>query len=203
MNSHPTVPADKPTASMRMVVAASAIGTTIEWYDFLIYGTAASLILNKLYFPTYDPLVGKLLAIGTIGVGFFARPIGAIILSHFGDRLGRKSMLILTLVSMGLATTIIGLLPTYASIGVAAPVLLVACRLVQGIAVGGEWGGAVLMAVEHAPPYRRGLFGSMVQVGFPLGLALGTASFFALGNLTDAQFAAGAGGCRSSPARCW
>jgi MFS transporter, MHS family, shikimate and dehydroshikimate transport protein len=190
MNSHPTVQPDEATSSMRMVVAASAIGTTIEWYDFLIYGTAASLILNKLYFPTHDPLVGKLLAIGTIGVGFFARPIGAIILSHFGDRLGRKSMLILTLVSMGLATTIIGLLPTYASIGVAAPILLVACRLVQGIAVGGEWGGAVLMAVEHAPPSRRGLYGSMVQVGFPLGLALGTASFFALGNLTDAQFAA-------------
>ncbi|MBV1698730.1 MAG: MHS family MFS transporter [Hyphomicrobiales bacterium] len=175
---------------MRTVVAASAIGTTIEWYDFLIYGTAASLVLNKLYFPTHDPLVGKLLAIGTIGVGFFARPIGAIILSHFGDRLGRKSMLILTLVSMGLATTVIGLLPTYASIGVAAPILLVACRLVQGIAVGGEWGGAVLMAVEHAPPHQRGLFGSVVQVGFPLGLALGTASFFSLGHLTDAQFAA-------------
>src|SRR5579863_4483689 len=126
MNSHPAAQPDTATSSMRTVVAASAIGTTIEWYDFLIYGTAASLVLNKLYFPTHDPLVGKLLAIGTIGVGFFARPIGAIILSHFGDRLGRKSMLILTLVSMGLATTIIGLLPTYASIGVAAPILLVA-----------------------------------------------------------------------------
>jgi MHS family shikimate/dehydroshikimate transporter-like MFS transporter len=190
MNLHPTVQTDKDTASMRTVVAASAVGTTIEWYDFLIYGTAASLVLNKLFFPTHDPLVGKLLAIGTIGVGFFARPIGAIILSHFGDRLGRKSMLILTLVSMGIATTVIGLLPTYESIGVAAPILLVVCRLVQGIAVGGEWGGAVLMATEHSPPHKRGLYGSMVQVGFPLGLALGTASFFALGSLTDAQFAA-------------
>lgn len=128
----------KPPPSMRKVVAASAIGTTIEWYDFLIYATAASLILNKLFFPTHDPLIGKLLSIGTIGVGFFARPLGAIILSHYGDRLGRKSMLILTLVAMGVATMIIGLLPTYEQIGIAAPILLVVCRLVQGVAVGGE-----------------------------------------------------------------
>lgn len=173
---------------MRAVVAASAIGTTIEWYDFLIYSTAASLVLNKLFFPTHDPLVGKLLAIATIGVGFVARPLGAVVVSHFGDRLGRKSMLILTLVSMGVATMSIGLLPTYASIGVAAPVLLVACRLVQGIAVGGEWGGAVLMAIEHSRPERRGLYGSIVQVGFPLGMALGTASFFALARLDEPQF---------------
>lgn len=173
---------------MRTVVLASAIGTTIEWYDFLIYATAASLVLNKLFFPTHDPLVGKLLAIGTIGVGFFARPIGAIILSHFGDRLGRKSMLILTLVSMGVATMLIGVLPTYESIGIAAPILLVVFRLVQGIAVGGEWGGAVLMAIEHSPPHRRGFYGSIVQIGFPLGMALGTASFFALAYLSDEQF---------------
>src|SRR5579863_2623224 len=175
-------------ASMQTVVLASAIGTTIEWYDFLIYATAASLVLNKLYFPTQDPFVGKLISISTIGVGFFARPIGAIILSHFGDRLGRKSMLILTLVSMGIATTLIGLLPTYASIGIAAPILLVACRLVQGVAVGGEWGGAVLMATEHSPPAKRGFYGSLVQIGFPLGMALGTASFFALAYLSDEQF---------------
>jgi MHS family shikimate/dehydroshikimate transporter-like MFS transporter len=179
---------DDQPASMRTVVAASAIGTTIEWYDFLIYATAAPLVLNKLFFPTKDPLVGTLISISTIGVGFFARPIGAIILSHFGDRLGRKSMLILTLVSMGVATTLIGILPTYASIGVAAPILLVACRLVQGIAVGGEWGGAVLMATEHSPPDRRGFYGSLVQIGFPLGMALGTASFFALAYLGDQQF---------------
>jgi MFS transporter, MHS family, shikimate and dehydroshikimate transport protein len=132
--------------------------------------------------------VGTLISISTIGVGFFARPIGAIILSHFGDRLGRKSMLILTLVSMGIATTLIGILPTYASIGVAAPILLVACRLVQGIAVGGEWGGAVLMATEHSPPDKRGFYGSLVQIGFPLGMALGTVSFFALAYLGDQQF---------------
>jgi MHS family shikimate/dehydroshikimate transporter-like MFS transporter len=173
---------------MRAIVAASAIGTTIEWYDFLIYGTAASLVLNKLFFPTTDPLVGKLLAIGTIGVGFFARPVGAIILSHFGDRIGRKSMLVLTLASMGIATTLMGFLPTYATIGVWAPIILVACRLVQGLAVGGEWGGAVLMTTEHAPVLQRGFYGSLVQIGFPLGMALGTASFFALAGLSDEQF---------------
>jgi MHS family shikimate/dehydroshikimate transporter-like MFS transporter len=174
--------------SMQRVVAASAIGTTIEWYDFLIYSTAASLVLNKLFFPTRDPLVGKLLAIGTIGVGFFVRPLGAIILSHFGDRVGRKSMLILTLVGMGVATVAIGLLPGYATIGIAAPILLVACRVVQGMAVGGEWGGAVLLAIEHSPANRRGFYGSIVQIGFPLGMAIGTASFFALAKLDDAQF---------------
>ena len=179
--------ADKP-ASMRSVAAASAIGTTIEWYDFLIYATAASLVLNKLFFPTHDPLVGKLLSIGTIGVGFFARPLGAVILSHFGDRLGRKSMLILTLASMGIATMLIGLLPTYETIGIAAPILLVLFRLIQGVAVGGEWGGAVLMAIEHSPADKRGFYGSIVQIGFPAGMALGTASFFALAGLSDQQF---------------
>lgn len=188
MNPRPTSQANAQTTSIRAVAAASAIGTTIEWYDFLIYGTAASLVLNKLFFPTEDPIVGSLISISTIGVGFFARPIGAIVLSHFGDRLGRKSLLILTLVSMGLATTLIGLLPTYASIGIAAPILLVACRFLQGIAVGGEWGGAVLIATEHSPPDKRGFYGSLVQIGFPLGLSLGTASFFALSYLDDKQF---------------
>jgi MFS transporter, MHS family, shikimate and dehydroshikimate transport protein len=181
---------DHDAASMRTVVAASAVGTTIEWYDFLIYSTAAALVLNKLFFPTTNPLTGTLLSIGTTGVGFYARPIGAIILSHFGDRLGRKSMLILTLVTMGVATTVVGLLPTYASIGITAPILLVLCRLVQGIAVGGEWGGAVLMTTEHSPPLKRGLYGSMVQIGFPLGMALGTVSFFLLAYLGDEQFTA-------------
>jgi MHS family shikimate/dehydroshikimate transporter-like MFS transporter len=144
--------------------------------------------LNDLFFPTHDPLVGKLLSIGTIGVGFFARPLGAIILSHYGDRVGRKSMLIFTLVAMGISTILIGLLPTYEMIGIWAPILLVLCRLVQGLAVGGEWGGAVLMAIEHSPGEKRGFYGSIVQVGFPLGMALGTASFFALAFLDNAQF---------------
>ena len=190
-------------ASMRTVVAASAVGTTIEWYDFLIYGTAASFVLNKLFFPTANPLTGTLLSISTIGVGFFARPIGAIILSHFGDRLGRKSMLIFTLVSMGMATAVVGLLPTYACIGMAAPILLVMCRLVQGIAVGGEWGGAVLMTTEHAPALKRGFYGSMVQIGFPLGMALGTASFFLWPISATSSFWRGAGGYPSLRVRCW
>jgi MFS transporter, MHS family, shikimate and dehydroshikimate transport protein len=174
--------------SVRAVATASAIGTTIEWYDFLIYSTAASLVLNKLFFPTHDPVVGRLLAIGTAGVGFVARPLGALVLSHFGDRLGRKSMLILTLLTMGVATTLIGLLPTFDRIGVAAPILLITCRLIQGFAVGGEWGGAVLMAIEHSPAGRRGFYGSVVQIGYPLGMALGTVSFFALALLDDASF---------------
>ena len=190
MVSHTAPTTEEGTVSMRTVAAASAIGTTIEWYDFLIYATAASLVFNKLFFPTDDPLIGTLLSISTIGVGFFARPLGAIILSHFGDRIGRRSMLILTLVSMGVATALIGLLPTYASIGIAAPILLVVCRLVQGMAVGGEWGGAVLMCIEHSPSHRRGFYGSIVQIGFPLGMALGTASFFALGALSEEQFMA-------------
>jgi MFS transporter, MHS family, shikimate and dehydroshikimate transport protein len=181
---------DHNAVSMRTVVAASAVGTTIEWYDFLIYVTAAALVFNKLFFPTTNPLTGTLLSIGTTGVGFYARPIGAVILSHFGDRLGRKSMLILTLVSMGVATTVVGLLPTYASVGVTAPLLLILCRLVQGIAVGGEWGGAVLMTTEHSPALKRGFYGSMVQIGFPLGMALGTVSFFLLAYLSDEQFMA-------------
>lgn len=190
MVSHTAPTTEERAVSMRTVAAASAIGTTIEWYDFLIYATAASLVFNKLFFPTDDPLIGTLLSISTIGVGFFARPLGAIILSHFGDRIGRRSMLILTLVSMGVATMLIGLLPTYASIGIAAPILLVLFRLVQGMAVGGEWGGAVLMCIEHSPPHRRGFYGSIVQIGFPLGMTLGTASFFALGALSDEQFMA-------------
>ncbi|NYT67348.1 MFS transporter [Pusillimonas noertemannii] len=190
MDTHSAKDGTEKKTSIRTVATASAIGTTIEWYDFLIYATAASLVLNTLFFPTHDPLVGKLLSIGTIGVGFFARPLGAIICSHFGDRLGRRSMLILTLSSMGVATMLIGLLPTYESIGIAAPILLVVCRLIQGLAVGGEWGGAVLMVTEHAPPNKRGFYGSIVQIGFPLGMALGTASFFGLAYLSDEQFMA-------------
>lgn len=190
MDTHSANSGTEKQTSIRKVVVASAIGTTIEWYDFLIYATAASLVLNTLFFPTHDPLVSKLLAIGTIGVGFFARPLGAIICSHYGDRLGRRSMLVLTLSSMGIATMLIGLLPTYETIGIWAPILLVICRLVQGLAVGGEWGGAVLMVTEHSPPNKRGFYGSIVQIGFPLGMALGTASFAALAFLSNEQFMA-------------
>src|SRR5215204_213399 len=137
---------------LRRVVFASLIGTTIEWYDFFLYGTAAALVFNRLFFPTFDALTGTLASFGTYTVGFVARPIGGIIIGHYGDRIGRKSMLVLTLVVMGVATFLIGLLPTYEQIGPWAAVLLVVLRVAQGFGVGGEWGGAVLMAVEHAPP---------------------------------------------------
>ena len=167
---------------------ASLIGTTIEWYDFFLYGTAAALVFNRLYFPTFDPLAGTLAAFGTYTVGFVARPIGGIIIGHYGDRIGRKSMLILTLVIMGVATFGIGLLPTYAQIGPWAAVALVVLRLAQGFGVGGEWGGAVLMAVEHAPPGRRGFYGSWPQIGVPAGLLLSTAVFAQFARLPEEQF---------------
>ena len=131
--------------SLRQVALASFIGTTIEWYDFFLYGTAAALIFGDLFFPKVDPTVGTLAAFATFGVGFAARPVGGIVFGHFGDRVGRKSMLVISLLIMGLATAAIGILPTYASIGIAAPIALVVLRLAQGLGVGGEWGGAVLM----------------------------------------------------------
>ncbi|HEY7593756.1 MAG TPA: MFS transporter, partial [Actinophytocola sp.] len=131
--------------SLARIVSASLIGTTIEWYDFFLYGTAAALILNRLFFPTFDPLSGTLASLATYSVGFLARPIGGMVIGHYGDRVGRKSMLVLTLLIMGVATFLIGLLPTYASAGALAPVLLVVLRMAQGFGVGGEWGGAILM----------------------------------------------------------
>src|SRR5580692_1246547 len=163
--------------SIKLVALASVIGTTIEWYDFFLYGTAAALVLNKLFFPTFDPLTGTLASLATSAVGFVARPIGGIVIGHYGDRIGRKSMLVLTLMIMGVATFFIGLLPTYATLGPLAAVLLVLLRIVQGFGVGGEWGGAVLMAVEHAPPGKRGFYGSWPQTGAPAGLLLSTAAF--------------------------
>jgi MFS transporter, MHS family, shikimate and dehydroshikimate transport protein len=174
--------------SIRIVALASLIGTTIEWYDFFLYGTAAALVFNRLYFPTFDPLTGTLAAFGTYAVGFVARPIGGIIIGHYGDRIGRKSMLILTLIIMGVATFGIGLLPTYAQIGPWAAVALVVLRLAQGFGVGGEWGGAVLMAVEHAPPGQRGFYGSWPQMGVPAGLLLSTAVFALFARLPEEQF---------------
>jgi metabolite-proton symporter len=157
-------------ASIGKVAFASMIGTTVEWYDFFLYGTAAALVFNQLFFPSYEPLTGTLLAFGTYAVGFFARPVGGIVAGHYGDKIGRKAMLVLTLLIMGGATFAIGLLPTYQSIGIWAPILLLAMRLLQGFGIGGEWGGAVLMAVEHSPPNRRGFYGSWPQIGVPAGL---------------------------------
>jgi len=173
-----------------VVAFASLIGTTIEWYDFYLYGTAAALVFNRLYFPTFDPFVGTLAAFATYSFGFAARPIGGIVIGHFGDRVGRKSMLVLTLTITGLATFGIGLLPTYEQIGPWAAVLLVLLRLAQGFGVGGEWGGAVLMAVEHAPAHKRGFYGSWPQVGVPAGLVLATAAFTIAVRLPDDQFLA-------------
>ena len=178
------------TGSVRTVAFASLIGTTIEWYDFFLYGTAAALVFNRLFFPTSDPLTGTLYSFGTYAVGFVARPFGGIIIGHYGDRIGRKSMLVLTLVVMGVATFLIGVLPTYEQIGPWAAVALVLLRVAQGFGVGGEWGGAVLMAVEHAPRTARGFYGSWPQVGVPAGLLLSTAVFTAFSWLPEDQFLA-------------
>jgi MHS family shikimate/dehydroshikimate transporter-like MFS transporter len=175
-------------SSIRLVAFASLIGTTIEWYDFFLYGTAAALVFNRLFFPTFDARLGTLAAFGTYSVGFFARPFGAIIIGHYGDRIGRKSMLVLTLILMGVATFSIGLMPTYRQIGPWAAVALVILRLIQGFGVGGEWGGAVLMAVEHAPAGARGFYGSWVQIGVPAGLLLSTAVFAQFARLPEEQF---------------
>ena len=169
------------------VVLASALGTAIEWYDFLIYGTAAALVFNKLFFPSFDPFVGTIAAFSTYAVGFVARPIGGAIIGHYGDRLGRKAMLVVTMMAMGLGTFLIGCLPTYSEIGIWAPILLVALRFVQGIGLGGEWSGAVVMVVEHAGN-RRGFYGSLVQIGFPVGVAASTGIFGLLTKLPEADF---------------
>ncbi len=175
-------------SSMRHVLWASVIGTFVEWYDFLIYGTAAALVFNKLFFPSFDPAVGTLAAFGTYAFGFAARPLGGMVFGHFGDRLGRKAMLMLTLLITGGGTFLIGCMPTYAQIGFLAPLLLIVLRFVQGIGLGGEWGGAVLMVVESAPDGRRGLYGSLVQIGFPLGVAASAGIFIPLAAMPAADF---------------
>lgn len=179
-----------PSPDTTRVGVAGLIGSTIEWYDFYIYGMAAALVFGHLFFPSFSPVAGTLAAFGTFAVGFVARPLGGIIFGHFGDRVGRKRALMLTLFLMGAATVVIGLLPGYDSIGVWAPVALVALRFLQGFAVGGEWGGAVTMVVESSPPHRRGFFGSLPQMGVPLGLVLSTSIFAALALLPEEDFQA-------------
>lgn len=158
--------------NLRRVVISSLMGAVIEWYDFFLYGVVAGLVFNKLYFPSFSPGVGTILAFATFAVGFVARPLGGFIFGHFGDKIGRKKMLILTLEIMGVATVLIGCIPSYDSIGIWAPILLVVCRLAQGIGLGGEWGGAVLMAYESAPAHKRAFYGSLPQIGLSLGLML-------------------------------
>ncbi|CAI8855045.1 MFS transporter, MHS family, shikimate and dehydroshikimate transport protein [Pseudomonas chlororaphis] len=178
----------KPSASpqpRRAAAAAAFIGTMIEWYDFYIYATAAALVFGALFFPSDDKLFSTMAAFGTFAVGFFARPLGGIVFGHIGDRIGRKKSLVITLLMMGVVTVCIGLLPTYAQIGATAPVLLILLRIVQGIAVGGEWGGAVLMAGEHAPKGRRNFFASFAQLGSPAGLILSLLAFSAVTRLPE------------------
>ncbi|MEC4764321.1 MFS transporter [Mycobacterium sherrisii] len=174
-------------AEIRTVVASSILGTTVEWYDFFLYGIAAGLVFRRLFFPSTDPLVGTLLAFATFAIGFVARPVGGLLFGHIGDRVGRKKTLIATMLIMGLATFLIGLIPSYATIGISAPILLVLLRLAQGAAIGGEWGGAVLMAVEYAPRDKRGYYGSLPQLGLALGLMLGTGVFAALNSVMSSE----------------
>jgi metabolite-proton symporter len=174
---------------LRRVALASAVGTTIEWYDYFIYSTAAALVFGSQFFSTLEPASATLASFATLGVGFLARPVGGILWGHFGDRVGRKAMLVASLLLMGIATVGVGLLPTYDQIGLLAPVLLLVLRLLQGLSAGGEWGGAALMAVEHAPEGQRGRYGSYSQIGVPAGLILAQLVFVAVGVLDDEQFA--------------
>ena len=178
-------------ANRRRAVVASTVGTTIEWYDFFLYGTLAALVFPKVFFPGSAPAVGVLASYASLFVGFLARPAGAAIFGHFGDRVGRKATLVTTLLLMGVATTLIGLLPGYASIGIAAPILLTLLRIVQGIGVGGEWGGSVLMSMEWGESGRRGLMASLPQLGVPLGLLLSTGVVQVVSALSGPAFATG------------
>jgi len=173
---------------IRRVLVASLVGSAIEWFDFFLYGSATAIVFNRLFFPASDPFVSLLLAYLSFALPFFIRPLGGVIFSHIGDRVGRKRTLVLTLSLMGGGTTLIGLLPTYAMIGVAAPCLLTLLRLIQGIGLGGEWGGAVLLAYEYAPPGRRGLFGSIPQAGITIGLLFSTLFIGFASLLPDDQF---------------
>ena len=172
-----TVGSEKMTKEEKKVACATIIGTTVEWYDFFIYAAAAGLVFKQLFFAPAGNTAGTLLAFATVGLSFLFRPLGAFLAGHYGDKLGRRFVLVLTLVCMGLSTALIGLLPTYDSIGIFAPILLIILRIIQGLSAGGEWGGAVLMAVEHAPTHKRGRFGSFPQIGVPLGLLLASGMF--------------------------
>ncbi|MGH3423111.1 MAG: MFS transporter [Nocardioidaceae bacterium] len=183
---------DQPRASAERnsparVAFASLVGTTIEWYDFFLYGTAAAIVFGELFFPNASPAVGVIAAFATYAVGFLARPLGGIVGGHIGDRVGRKSVLVGSLLTMGVATTAIGVLPTHGQVGILAPVLLLVMRLLQGLGVGAEWGGAALMSVEHAPLRRRGFYGSFTQMGVSSGMLLATGAFTLSRSLTDSS----------------
>ncbi len=177
-----------PRESVRRVALASMVGTSVEWYDFFVFGTASALVFGRLFFPTFSELAGTLAAFASFAVGFVARPVGGLIFGHIGDRIGRKTTLVLTLTMMGVATFLMGLMPTYATIGVWAPILMVALRFVQGLAVGGEWGGAVLMATEHSGGERRGFFGSFAQIGSAVGGLMSNGMFLLVRQLPGDDF---------------
>ncbi|MFD4168454.1 MFS transporter [Streptomyces albidoflavus] len=184
-SAQPVPPAAPATPNRRRVAGAAALASAVEWYDYFIFGIAAALVLGDLYFPADNPTAGVLAAFATFAVGFLARPIGGIVAGQLGDKKGRKPMLVLALTVMGLATTGIGLLPTYETIGVAAPILLVLLRIAQGVAVGAQWGGAMLLATEYAPEGKRGVYGSVVQLGVPIGVVTANSVFLAAGALTS------------------
>ncbi|MGY3859862.1 MFS transporter [Aeromonas intestinalis] len=175
-------------ATRKRALIASLTGSSIEWFDYFLYGTAAALVFNKLFFPNFDPVVGLMLSYLSFSLTFFIRPIGGVLFAHIGDRIGRKKTLVLTLSLMGGATVLIGCLPTYEQIGVWAPILLISLRVVQGMGIGGEWGGALLLAYEYAPPKRKGLFGSVPQVGVTIGMLLATLAVSLMAMLPEDQF---------------
>lgn len=176
------------SAQARKAGITAFVGTTVEWFDFYIYGSASALVLGKVFFPEVSPALGVLAAFGTFWVGFLARPLGGVVFGHFGDRFGRKNALVVTLTLMGGATFCVGLLPGFAQIGAAAPILLIALRMVQGVAMGGEWGGAVLIATEYAPPGKKILYGAFAQQGSPAGNLLATLAFLGVAHLSDSAF---------------
>ncbi len=185
-----TRPTVDEAARVRRILLSSILGTAVEWYDFLLYAVATALVFNRLFFPATDPAISGVVGFATYGVGFLARPLGAAIFGHFGDRIGRKAMLATTIVIMGVGTFAIGLLPAYAQIGIAAPLALLALRFLQGIGLGGEWGGAVLMVVENAPAHRRGMLGAMVQMGNPIGNLAAIGIFALVSRMPEADFLA-------------
>ncbi|MFD4438452.1 MFS transporter [Nocardia sp. NPDC058519] len=187
-STNPVVPQGIDASLRRRAALSSLLGTTIEYYDFILYGTMAAVVFGPLFFPGSDPALSTIASFGTLAAGYVARPLGGVIFGHFGDRLGRKSMLMITMVMMGTSSALIGLLPTYHTIGAAAPVLLVLLRVVQGIAVGGEWGGAALMVVEHAEAGSRGRWAGIMQLGTPFGFLLSTAAVAVVTQLPESEF---------------
>tara|TARA_A100000164_G_scaffold131960_1_gene117029 strand:- start:101 stop:1468 length:1368 start_codon:yes stop_codon:yes gene_type:complete len=187
-SSDPRIGDDQLKSSMRKVALTALAGTSIEWYDFFLYATAAALVFPSVFFPESDPTMGLILSFGTFAFGFVARPIGGILFGHFGDRIGRKKTLVTALMLMGVASTLIGLMPTYATIGIAAPILLTILRFVQGLAIGGQWGGAMLLVTESAPSDQRGYYGAYAQAGAPVGVILANLAFILISSLVSEDF---------------